>query len=580
MNSIKPVVLSLIFWLAQNNVIAQDLFEINNRHLSQSHLSNPAFIPQYKISLSSGRSLIGIDLVGFDLNSLLKPETPLKTVQRLIKQPTKQIGLDANHRTELFHLGYRSLKSYFSINAALVSEFSVRIPVDLMGLAFLGNNAYIASDAMLDFSGTEFQSYLQTKISYGRYINNKLSVGVNLSQLNGLAYMGFDRANISINTDTGTASIYSMAITGELDGKASLVGGSIASAINDSAYNITDVIKNNLSNGFNPITSNRGFAAGFGAVYRLNERWRFSVSVQNIGSIMWDYGVESVKMNPSTWTWNGLDTNQISDFNDNTISNIIDTAIGTFEVKSGSISSFERRLKPRYNIGAEFFLHPRTLVQVFGGVGYGVKGDKAFVSTSIHQELNEFVDLRLSYSYFDPAGIANHRVGLGMSLNLGPLQAFFALNDILAPINYGSTTGISGMAGVNINIITWKDRDHDMTPDRKDSCRKVYGVLSNKGCPYGFLGKSMNGEEEITEDAVPLDKNEPSTEAIPAVEEKPQVGTAQPYTEVSAEEAAMEKPKKVKKEKALKEPKAVKESKAPKEKKKKKEVDVTDLMNN
>jgi hypothetical protein len=290
---------------------------------------------------------------------------------------------------------------------------------------------------------------------------------------------------------------------------------------------------------------------------------------------MWDYGVESVKMNQSTWTWNGLDTNQISDFNDNTISNIIDTAIGTFEVKSGSISSFERKLKPRYNIGAEFFLHPRTLVQVFGGVGYGVKGDKAFVSTSIHQELNEFLDLRLSYSYFDPAGIANHRVGLGMSLNLGPLQAFFAVNDILAPINYGSTTGISGMAGVNINIITWKDRDHDMTPDRKDSCRKVYGVLSNKGCPYGFLGESMNGEEEMTGDASALETTSNAT-AI-EIEKSPTVGTEQPYTEVSAEEAAMEKPKKVKKEKAPKAPKAPKPAK---EKKKKKEADATDLMNN
>jgi len=55
------------------------------------------------------------------------------------------------------------------------------------------------------------------------------------------------------------------------------------------------------------------------------------------------------------------------------------------------------------------------------------------------------------------------------------------------------------------------------------------------------------------------------------------VGTEQPYTEVSAEEAAMEKPKKVKKEKA---PKAAKEPKPVKEKKKKKEADATDLMNN
>jgi hypothetical protein len=491
-----------------------------------------------------------------------------------MNEDDKQLGIDIRTRVELFHFGFRSLKSYISFNSSIIAEGSVRMPKDMLGLAFYGNSAYIDRDANLDFSGTEFQTYMQNTLSYGRHITNELSIGVNLSQLNGLAYMGFDKAYMSINTDTGTSSIYSMAITGELDGKASLVGGSIASVINDSNYYITDVINNNLSNGFNPINSNRGFAAGFGAVYRLNERWRFSGSVQNVGSIMWDYGVESVKMNQSTWTWNGLDTNQISDFNDNTISNIIDTAIGTFEVKAGSISSFERKLKPRYNIGAEFFLHPRTLVQVFGGVGYGAKGDKAFVSTSIHQELNEFLDLRLSYSYFDPAGIANHRVGLGMSLNLGPLQAFFAVNDILAPINYGSITGVSGMAGVNINIITWKDRDHDMTPDRKDSCLKVYGVLSNKGCPYGFLGESMNNKEELTKDSLLLDNTQIKSDSESA---KPGVGTEQPYTEVSAEEAAMEKPKKVKKEKA---PKAAKEPKPVKEKKKKKEADATDLMNN
>jgi hypothetical protein len=561
--------------IATGKIQAQELFEINNRHFSQSHLNNPGFMPQYKLSLSAGTSSFGMGLVGFDLNSVFNSnELTKQTVNRLMNEDDKQLGIDIRTRVELFHFGFRSLKSYISFNSSIIAEGSVRMPKDMLGLAFYGNSAYIDRDANLDFSGTEFQTYMQNTLSYGRHITNELSIGVNLSQLNGLAYMGFDKAYMSINTDTGTSSIYSMAITGELDGKASLVGGSIASVINDSNYYITDVINNNLSNGFNPINSNRGFAAGFGAVYRLNERWRFSGSVQNVGSIMWDYGVESVKMNQSTWTWNGLDTNQISDFNDNTISNIIDTAIGTFEVKAGSISSFERKLKPRYNIGAEFFLHPRTLVQVFGGVGYGAKGDKAFVSTSIHQELNEFLDLRLSYSYFDPAGIANHRVGLGMSLNLGPLQAFFAVNDILAPINYGSITGVSGMAGVNINIITWKDRDHDMTPDRKDSCLKVYGVLSNKGCPYGFLGESMNNKEELTKDSLLLDNTQIKSDSESA---KPGVGTEQPYTEVSAEEAAMEKPKKVKKEKA---PKAAKEPKPVKEKKKKKEADATDLMNN
>ncbi len=567
---------------ANNRIQAQELFEINNRHFSQSHLNNPGFLPQYKLSLSSGRSSLGMGLSGFNLNSIFNSnESVEQTVKRLIYENDKQFGADFYSRSELFHFGYRSLKSYLSFNSSLIAEGSIRLPKDLLGLAFFGNSAYIGTDALIDFSGTEFQSYIQNTLSYGRNITNELSIGVNLSQLNGLTYMGFDKAYMLIGTDTGTSSIYSMEIAGELDGKASLVGGSIASAINDSSYDISKVIEQNLTNGFNPISSNRGFSAGFGAVYRLNERWRFSASAQNIGSIMWNYGVESVKMDRSTWVWNGLDTNQISDFNDNTLNNIVDTALSTFTVNSGQINSFERKLKPRYNLGVEFFLHPRTQVQLFGGFGYGVKGDKSFASASIHQELNEFLDLRVSYSYFDPTGIANHRVGLGMSFNLGPIQAFFALNDILAPINYGSATGISGMAGINLNIITWKDRDNDMTPDRRDSCRKVFGVLSNKGCPYGFLGESMNGAEELTGDAVPMEVIENSTDSTDSTSNgsSPTVGTAQPFTEVSAEEAAMsstEKPKKPKKEKAPKAPKAPK----PVKEKKKKGSDPTDLMNN
>jgi len=62
---------------------------------------------------------------------------------------------------------------------------------------------------------------------------------------------------------------------------------------------------------------------------------------------------------------------------------------------------------------------------------------------------------------------------------------------------------------LNFMIGMLKDKDNDGVPDKRDSCRKVFGVLSNKGCPYGFLGESMNNENEITKEA-------PSFEVVPA----------------------------------------------------------------
>jgi hypothetical protein len=143
-------------------------------------------------------------------------------------------------------------------------------------------------------------------------------------------------------------------------------------------------------------------------------------------------------------------------------------------------------------------LLPRTHIQAFGGYGFGINGDKSFISTTVHQELGEWVDLRVGYSLYDVANPA-HRVGLGLSLNLGPLQIFGSVNDILGIVNYGSSNVTSGMIGLNINIGRRKDRDYDEVPDKRDSCYKTFGVISNDGCPYGFLGGSMSYDQEEAE---------------------------------------------------------------------------------
>ena len=162
-----------------------------------------------------------------------------------------------------------------------------------------------------------------------------------------------------------------------------------------------------------------------------------------------------------------------------------------------------------------------------------MSGDKIFLSTSVHQELGEWVDLRVGYSLFDIDN-PSHRLGLGLSLNLGPLQIFGSVNDVLGIVNYGTARGTSGMIGVNINIGTRKDRDYDEVPDKRDSCFKTYGVLSNNGCPYGFLGVSMNynkTEEEViqeTEQGLKENLTEPSISNVEESEPLEPLKIAQP----------------------------------------------------
>jgi hypothetical protein len=260
--------------------------------------------------------------------------------------------------------------------------------------------------------------------------------------------------------------------------------------------------------------TNQGYAFGFGAVYRLNEKFRFSLAVQNLGSIVWNLGAQEIKMNESEWVWNGLDTGQINNLNDDIAQQIQDTFLSKFDIRGSKIESYTTQLKPRYTLGAEFLLLPRTHIQAFGGYGFGINGDKSFISTTVHQELGEWVDLRVGYSLYDVANPV-HRVGLGLSLNLGPLQIFGSVNDILGIVNYGSSNVTSGMVGLNINIGRRKDRDYDEVPDKRDSCYKTFGVISNDGCPYGFLGGSMSYDQEELE----INSEEAEETAIEVVSE-------------------------------------------------------------
>ena len=550
----------------------QAFYEFNNRHLSQSHLWNPGFMPQYKATLSVGQTYIGTNLVGTTLNGLFgSSETPLQTVTRLIGEEDKQMGMDLYQQTDIFHFGFRSKKSYFSINSTLVNKAAIRVPKDLLGLAFLGNGAFIGNDADIDFSGNQIRSYLKNTFSYGRFLTNELSVGVNASLINGISDLNIGQARFGIGTDTGTASIYSLKLNGALNGRASLLGVDVEDALNDSAYDANQTVMDQL----NQISmgTNQGYAFGFGAVYRLNEKFRFSLAVQNLGSIVWSLGAQEIKMNESEWIWNGLDTNQIDNFNDDIAQQIQDTFLNKFDIRGSKIESYTTQLKPRYTLGVEFLLMPRTHIQAFGGYGFGINGDKSFISTTLHQELGEWIDLRVGYSLYDVANPV-HRLGLGLSLNLGPLQIFGSVNDILGIVNYGTSNVTSGMVGVNINIGRRKDRDYDEVPDKRDSCYKTFGVISNDGCPYGFLGGSMSYDQEALETtteeidiAAPSDEATEESQPVPTKKSpKKQIDSQIPDAEEAgetaievvseeAEETAIDFPSEVEKEATATEPK-------------------------
>jgi hypothetical protein len=498
-------------FIALSSVNAQLNFDFNNRHLHQSALANPGFLPQYKFSFGF-RSTNSFTLDQVNLNTFFnKNESDSTSIANLIKGNSNQFGADILSNTEFFNFGIRSKKAFFGFNSSVVTEGALRLPRDLFGLAFFGNAAYIGKSAKIDLSGTQFTSYLKNQITYGRQINNELSIGVNMAYLNGIANVAMNKGYANITTDTGVASIYQLTLNSEFDAQTSLLGVD-PSLLLDSAYKAN--LNNKLTDGISNLgmSSNRGFSFDIGGVYRVNEKLRISGAIQNIGSITWNQGAMKHTMAAATWVFKGLDTTQFKQMNNNDSNDIFTQISDSFNSKfarnSTSVASYTTKLKPRFTIGIEFFPFKRTNVQMLFGSGFGVLGNKSFISTGVHQEIGEIMDFRATYTLYDFT-FPQHRLGVGASLNLGVIQPFFNISDIYGAADYGNASTVAASFGLNFMIGMLKDKDNDGVPDKRDSCRKVFGVLSNKGCPYGFLGESMNNENEITKEA-------PSFEVVPA----------------------------------------------------------------
>ena len=537
----KNLLIAAICIIQLNFAKAQMNFDFNNRHLSQSAIVNPGFLPQHKFTMGFN-SFNSLNLNGFNLNSIFnKFESDSQTARNLMNSSEKQMGIDLLSNTNLFHFGIRSKKAYFTYTTSLVFEGQINAPKDIFGLATFGNSAFIGKEAKIDFSNTNFTSYVKNEITYGRQITNELSVGVNLGLINGLANMQIDKAYLGLQTDTGVNSIYQFKATAEANARASMIGIDLTQ-IGDSAYrkNLDKAVNTQL--GKMTISSNQGLSFGTGFVYRINEKFRVSGSVQNLGKIVWDVLPTEHKLFKGQWIFTGLDTGQTNNLSKDITKQIRDTLNLKFRGSSTYLSSYTTYLKPRYTLGLEFFPFKRTNIQLVGGYGFGYTGDKAFVSAAVHQEIGEVVDIRASYCKYDFQNSQN-RVSLGMSLNLGVIQPYFNINDAWGAAEYAHTNNISGTIGLNIYIGTQKDRDNDGVPDKRDSCRKVFGVMSNNGCPYGFLGESMNGEEEMTQATPQLEEapKNPEPESTPTPKtETPKVVEAITKAEVITSEPVKE----------------------------------------
>ena len=375
--------------------------------------TNPAFIPDSRVNvglpvLSSNYFSLGNS--GFTYNSLLD-------VDKMIQRMGTKNYLTSNIRVDLLSVGIGVKENYFSLNVTEHVYAKVTYPKGLFQFIWEGNGEeLLGTRADMDGLGFDFMHHREYALGFARNFSEKLTLGGRAKYLSGFQNIWTKTSKLGLTTDSTT---YDITLDGAMEVNTSGINGIVGGEF--------DVATGLISAG------NHGFAIDLGGSYKHNEKITFSSAILNLGFISWKNDVKNYKKDNFKFTFSGVDLNNF--FSDDTAGEgssqaIMDSLEAAFKVNESS-DAYQAWLNAKVLLGATYKL---TKNHTAGALIYTefAKGNiRPALTLSMNTKVQRWLSASLSYSVYNRSW-AN--VGLGISLNAGPVQLYVVTDNILAPI--------------------------------------------------------------------------------------------------------------------------------------------------
>ena len=467
----RKFLLSVILTLtAISSVFAQqNLTLYNMEFIPQRLYANPSFIHSNKVYIGLpmiSSQYFSVSNSGFKYSDLVTHvgDSLALDYDNMLSKLSENNYLSTAIQPDLLSFGFRVKKNYISFNATAKTGFSFRYPKNFMELIWKGNGGLLGEEVNLNFGVNAF-AYAEYGLGFAREINDKLTVGVKVKYLSGIANLWTEKTDISLTTDPNT-----YAITAKSDIK--------VNATYDTA------MFNNVNVGNILFSKNKGWGLDLGGNYKVSEKFHLSASVVDLGFINWKQGVSNYQSkNPGgSFTFEGLDLNQIIN-DDDTTSNvgdvIADTLTKTFQIDTAH-NAYKTKLSTKIYIGGNYYLTEKINL---GALLYGQFFDSKLhpgFTLSYNQRVGRWLNFSLSYSGYNRS---YNNIGAGIALGNGPLQLYVVSDNVLGAIFPQNTKNIHLNFGINLTFGKTRDKDKDGVSDKKDDCIDVAGLKDLKGCP-------------------------------------------------------------------------------------------------
>ncbi len=422
---------------------AQDTGLSMMTNLWQTNILNPSKMTDRKFIFSFPGISASLGTSALTYNGITSTNAEGETViiaNDFIDQLNNKNTVWANTNFETFHVAFGSGCWQVSVGHSFKTNTSMTFPKELAQLALQGNAQFLGQTVNIapEFNFSTYSEWsVGTAIDYDRF-----SFGARLKLLGGLS--NFSSGNAIANIYTNDASIYELTLTSDYSINSAGLIDVTGLEGNNGAVEVTTTDMDLLDALFG---QNKGLAIDLGATFRVNEKLEFSGSILDLGTINWTENTK-VYNSEGTYEYKGLDLLNLVESEDADFSQIADTLGEIFQFSKVD-KSYRTALSWRtywtvsYQISKNFrvggLFHTRRL-----------KGDfDPTVAVNAALDLGRWWTLGTNLSHGKSTGLA---FGANTAVRLGPVQLFFATDNLPALFNVVDNSYAHARLGMNLGF--------------------------------------------------------------------------------------------------------------------------------
>ena len=375
------------------------------------------------------------DILTQDANGNVMPD-----VNGAMSKMRKNNFLVLNANTDLLFLGFRKGNNFYSFNVTEKVDFTFNYPKDLIIMALEGNgNNLLGKRASFDGLGMDFTHWREYAVHWVHDVDHKFSYGARLKYLYGMENFNTQVSYMGITTDQNTHALtFDMNFEFQSAGLPLVIFDDSINAIGaidttQSMMTQAGFTDGNISN-YLFGRQNNGVGIDLGFNYHVNDKLLLEASVLDLGFISWNQYTSNSNLSEWDYTYSGIEDAITVFGNGSSVEFLKDVLEDSIEMSlkenfTYSTPSYRTALRTKIYASMEYIVDHNNYISLTGYSSFVRNRWRRGLGLAYNFHLGNFLSATASYSIYNRS---YSNVGIGFSLNAGPLEIYFLTDNVLA----------------------------------------------------------------------------------------------------------------------------------------------------